>query len=186
MTPHSRLTAFVLLALALPVCLYSLPARDQAPADPAVRAAQEANIQESVLRYFIVNWQKSSEQIQSKSKDPHVHRIPNFVKSQTCFISLNGEDPSDDFLRKIGDLPCLAKKASQMGEVNWYISDPVTREPAPLFTVRNIRWIKPAVCRVDVVFQICRENYCEAEQVYQVEHVRSQWKVTRLVGYVLH
>ena len=161
----------VLTMLSLLVALSSALSA-QSIGNAATRSAQEEDIREAVIRYQIG---------QSSRKDPK-YVDPDYAKQKgavhssltVCFISINGRDPSDEFLKRFRDVPMAVKKFSRAKE-HFVIFDRKTHEEGIILDISGIRWQSDSLVQVDSKLRTC--SSCSWGRTYTVRFENGKWVV---------
>jgi len=156
------------------VVAFSSALSAQSVGNAASRPAQEEDIREAVIRYQIGRWSR---------KDPKNKNVDADAKQNgadrsnltVCFISINGRDPSDEFLKRFPDVPMAVKKFSRAKE-HFLISDRKTHEEGIILAISEIRWQSDSLVQVDGRFRTC--SSCSWSQTYTVRLENGKWIVT--------
>ena len=119
------------------------------------RFAAEDAIRESVIRY--------------QMKD---------FKSDIFFVDINGKDPSDDFMKRLSDMPGIVKKASAsaFNKENMLVVDKETGKQGTIFKAGSIRWLSPDAVTVDGGYYC--GGLCAAGIVFRLRRKHGKWVVT--------
>ncbi len=119
--------------------------------------AEEQDIYEAVFRY----------------------RMAQTGDKGTCFLSINGGDPSDDFLARFRDYKSLtAKKASGIYVDRQFphtLRDKVTGEATGVLFVGQLRWIPPD--KAEVLGGSQCGGLCLNSGIYRVAKKNGRWIV---------
>ena len=136
----------------------------------ATRPAQEEDIREAVIRYQIGQWSRKD----PRNLDPDYAKQKSAVHSNltVCFISINGRDPSDEFLKRFRDAPMAVKKFSRAKE-HFVIFDRKTHEEGIILAISEIRWQSDSLAQVDGRFHTC--SSCSWRQTYTVRLENGKW-----------
>lgn len=153
----------------------------QSVGNAATRTAQEQDIREAVIRYQIGQWSRRDPKNKSVDKDYAKQKDADRSNLAVCFISINGRDPSDEFLKRFRDLPMAVKKFSRANE-HFVISDGKTHEEGIILAISEIRWQSDSLVQVDGRFRTC--SSCSWSQTYTIRLENGKWVVasSKLIG----
>jgi hypothetical protein len=152
--------------------------RAQAPADGTARAAAETGIRAAVLRYQMENWWLDGEQNERLAKTPDDKNAAKDKNFQVFFVSINGKDPDDEFLKRFSDIPRTIEKASAAWLNKKEDNNPRDRkmhEAGIIFSADEIHWIASDSVRVDGGY-FCGTQ-CGAKITYSVQFQDGKWVV---------
>lgn len=126
----------------------------QAPPTTSKFAAEDA-IRESVIRY--------------QMKD---------FKSDISFVEIDGKDPTDDFMKRLRDMPGIVRKASAsaFNKENMSVVDKETGKPGTIFQTGLIRWLSRDAVTVEGGYYC--GGLCAAGIVFRLRRKRGKWVVT--------
>jgi hypothetical protein len=122
------------------------------------KTIQEENIREAIVRYQIATWD---------------------LNAKVYFISINGKDPSHEFLSRFKDVrySVMGKSASKrMKDVIGWVVEKKTKKLGVIFDQESIRWLNDA--KVDVAGGYLCGGLCMAGGMYHLELRNDQWTVT--------
>jgi hypothetical protein len=153
--------------------------RCQAPQGSKERALAEDNIHETVLRAQMVNWYRSAdEEDRETAKDRGVNG-PHDMNYGTFLISVNGQDPSEEFIRKFKNIPRRIKPASKGQFVKepfpGWLRDTDTTDRVVQFYVGRIDW--KSASEVEVGGGYYCGGLCAAHYVFKLKKSASKWIV---------
>jgi hypothetical protein len=124
---------------------------------PADRAIQEDDIRESVFRY----------------------RVEYPKRNGPFFLSIDGKDPSDMFMRRFAALKTTVKKASECyfkkEPFPGWLRDRFTHQEAIVFSVGPISWI--SLDRVEVLGGMYCGGLCADWGIYRLRKKNGRWVV---------
>ena len=84
----------------------------QDAADKPSRTEQEDEIREVVLRSQMLDWITSGEKSIREATDATEKQIAERLNFTVFYVSIDDNDPSDDFLNRLKDVPRTIKKVS--------------------------------------------------------------------------
>ena len=81
---------------------------------PAVdtKLVDEQSIYAAVIRYQMENWVKGEEKSAAEAKTHSERSVAEGLNFKIFFVSLNGKDPSDEFINRFRDIPRSIRKVS--------------------------------------------------------------------------
>jgi hypothetical protein len=138
--------------------------------------ADEDDIHEAVLRYQIDSWYAAEKaETRDKSSTPKEREIENRLKPLIVHISVNGKDPSPQFLARFKDDKRLVRPASEaspkdMGKPSGMPSGKI------IFSSDTIKWISSTHVNVEGGYYC--GPLCASGQTFYVEKQNGRWKVT--------
>jgi len=158
------------------VCLLALavllsPAYCQSPAADT-KLADKQDIYAAVIGHQMEEWVKGGEKSVAEAKDEDERSIAKRLNFEIFFVSIEGKDPSDDFINRFRDIPRTIKKASSE-EPNKGPHTPVdksTHRTGIVFSADTIRWLSEnsaeveggyycgGLCAAGITFKVIREN----------------------------
>jgi hypothetical protein len=155
------------------VLMFNLFAHCQNETSLSQKAKDEQNIREVVIRQQMEEWIKGGDKSESEAKDKSEKAIAKMLNFKIFFISIDGKDPSDDFMNKFQDLPRVIKKvsASEISKA-WRLAviDRSSHQRGIRFSADEIRWLGPdsvevkggyhcdGLCGAGIKFEVRREN----------------------------
>jgi len=155
------------------VLLFSSFSNCQNAASTQQKANDEQNIREVVIRQQMEEWIKNGDKNEAEAKDKSEKAIAKMLNFRIFFVSVNGKDPSDDFINKFRDLPRDIKKVSA-SEISkeWRLAviDRSSHQRGIRFSADEIRWLGPdsvevqggyhcdGLCGAGIKFRVQREN----------------------------
>jgi hypothetical protein len=167
----SGVSAFVLLFSSFLNC--------QNGAFPQQKAKDEQNIREVVIRQQMEEWIKSGDKNEAEAKDKSEKAIAKMLNFRIFFVSVNGRDPSDDFINKFQDLPRVIKKvsASEISKA-WrlVVIDKSSHQRGIRFSADEIRWLGPDSVEVEGGYHC--DGLCGAGIKFEVRRENGHWLVT--------
>lgn len=112
------------------------------------RHAQEDDIRETVIRYQMDEWVRDGDKNEQDAKDPKDKEIAKQLNSQIFFVSVNGKDPTDEFLKRLQSVPRVIKKQSRAQQKH-EVTDKDTHTKGIIFRVDKIRWTSDTEVEVE-------------------------------------
>jgi hypothetical protein len=153
-------------------------AKAQDAPDTAKHAAQEEEIRGAVIRYQMEGWARDGDNNERDAKDKRDKAIAKQLNSRIFFVSINGKDPSDEFLKRFQDIPRIVKKRSRAKmnspHMEW-VTDKDTHRPGIIFSADEIRWTKENEVEVDGGYHC--GGLCAAGDVFTVRFKGEKWTV---------
>jgi hypothetical protein len=158
------------------VCLLALavllsPAFCQRPATDT-QLADEQDICAVVIRHQMEEWVREGEKNAAEAKTEDDKAIAQRLNFEIFFVSIEGKDPSDDFISRFRDIPRTIKKASseEPGKGPHTPVDKSTHHTGIVFSVDSIQWLGKdstkveggyycgGLCAAGITFRVKREN----------------------------
>jgi hypothetical protein len=98
------------------VCLLAIagllsPAFCQGPTADT-KLADKQDIYAAVIRHQMEEWVKSGEKNEAEAKTEEDKSVAQRLNFEIFFVSVEGKDPSDDFINRLSDIPRTIEKAS--------------------------------------------------------------------------
>jgi len=158
--------------------LASLDTRAQDSREDSRRAAQENDIREVVLRYQMLSWSSDGDRIENNAANDGDKAIARRLNSRVYFLSLQGKDPTDEFLKRFQDIPRTIKKASEGKQTKRFpgwVVDKKTKQPGIVFSANEIRWTKDDEVEVEGGYHC--GGLCAAGDVFTIAFSDGKWKV---------
>lgn len=146
---------------------------------PAERAAQEDEIRAAVLRYQMMRWFTQGDRAEREARNESERRLARGLNFRFYFISINGQDPSNDFVKRFQDLPRQIKKVSRCNQKKRYLGSVVdkdTKQNGIIFSADSIRWLGPDQVEVDGGYHC--GNLCGGGEVFSMQLQSGKWVVT--------
>ncbi len=141
--------------------------------------AVEDDIREAVLRYQMVSWSEEFDKAVKEASNPNDKAVPDALNFMVFFISINGEDPSDAFIKRFEKSPILVKKLSQ-SEIDRKSLNPAiekaTGKSGVRFRVDKIKWRGSNFVEVEGGY-FCGA-LCASGQTFNVHRTQGVWTVT--------
>jgi hypothetical protein len=149
-------------------------------AEEPSRATEEDTIRETVIRYQMDGWASSGDKMERDAKEPLDKCVAKHLNSRIYFVSVNGKDPSVEFLRRFQGIPRTVKKMSDARQTKkpdggWVI-DRKTKQPGIIFSANEIRWLKNNEVEVDGGYHC--GGLCASGEVFTVILENGKWTVT--------
>jgi hypothetical protein len=171
---HMRL----LLATLLLTSCWIVPGYTQTASEPTTHRVADADIREVVLRYQMLAWAGDGDKIETNAANANDKAIAKRLNTHVYFISVQGKDPSDDFLKRLQDIPRNIKKASEAKQTKRFpgwVVDKKSKQPGIVFSADQIRWTKDSEVEVEGGYHC--GGLCAAGDVFTVGFERGKWKV---------
>jgi hypothetical protein len=140
------------------VCLFSSLTVLAQPAKKAHNTEVENDIREAVLRYQILNWAQEGD--------------------GAFFISIDGKDPSDSFMKRFVTFPRRVEKLSHSGierNATDNVIDKATGHWGVIFRVEQIRW--RGANSVEVEGGYCCGGLCASGETFNLHRKKGIWTV---------
>jgi hypothetical protein len=140
-------TALLLSLPLLSTCVYG-----QSKAESANRYVQESQIREAVIRFQMEDWWRSMDKYKGEARKDWEKETAKQLNYKIYFISINGKDPSDQFVKRFANIPRVVKKASKAqmrASGSAGVLDRQTHETGIIFTANAIRWLGSDSVEVD-------------------------------------
>jgi hypothetical protein len=174
-----RVAVSLLLGIATILGWSTSGACNNSVADETSRATQEDAIREAVIRYQMDGWGSSGDKVEQDAKDPRDKYIAKRLNSRVYFVSVNGKDPSDEFLKRFQGVPRTVKRMSDAKQTKkpdggWVI-DKKTKQPGIIFSANVIRWLNDSEVEVDGGYHC--GGLCASGEVFTVTLENGKWKV---------
>jgi hypothetical protein len=165
------------IAAVLPVCLLLLSTLAWGRKDARTTAVED-DIREAVLRYQMTG-RVGVDKAVNESTDPIDKAVSKKLNFEVFFISINGEDPSDEFMKRFQNFPRRVEKCSR-SEVDKQqmnaVVDKTTRDRGIVFRVETIKWLGANSAEVDGGY-FC-SGLCASGQTFKVHRKQGVWTVT--------
>jgi hypothetical protein len=101
-----------MIALAALLFVFASVATCQEISPASQRSTYEQDIREAVIRKQMEDWIKSGDKNEAEAKDNDEKAITKMLNFRIFFVSVDGEDPSDEFLARFKDVHRVVKKVS--------------------------------------------------------------------------
>lgn len=153
-------------------------ARAQGTAGTGSHAAQERDIREAVIRYQMEEWARQGDKNEGEVKNKRDKAIAKQLNFRVFFVSINGKDPSDEFLKLFESVPRTIKKRSRakMSSPNMeWVTDKDTHQPGIIFSAGKIRWTKESEVEVEGGYHC--GSLCGAGELFTVQLQNGRWRV---------
>jgi hypothetical protein len=170
----SRLVVFVLLSF---FTLYA-SGLDYAQSESANRKAQELEIRAAVIRHQMEEWWRNMDAYESHAKERWEKQTAKEENYKIYFVSLNGKDPSDEFVKRFSDVPRIVKKASS-SQIRMSgssgVLDRETQQTGIIFKANAIRWLQADTVEVDGGYYC--GGRCASAITFTVHQEAGHWEV---------
>jgi hypothetical protein len=153
--------------------------RCQAPQGSKERAIAEDKINEAVLRAQMVSWYRSADEEDREAAKDRGANGPHDMNYRTFLISVNSQDPSEEFIRKFKNIPRTIKPASKGHYVKepfpGWLRDTDTNDRVVQFYVGQIDWKSGS--EVEVGGGYYCGGLCAAHYVFKLKKAANKWIV---------
>ncbi|HSZ64556.1 MAG TPA: hypothetical protein VK828_22350 [Terriglobales bacterium] len=142
------------------------------------RSTDGQDIREAVIRKQMEDWIKSSDRNEAEAKDNEEKAIAKKLNFRIFFVSLDGEDPSDEFLAKFKDVPRIVKKVSdsEIGKVQRMpVVDKSSGERGIIFSADKVHWRSKDSAEVEGGYHC--DGLCGAGLRFRVKRENGKWIV---------
>lgn len=168
-----------LAAVAISLVILSSAAFARTELSPVERAAQEDEIRAAVLRYQMLRWSTQGDRAELEARNESERRLARELNYRIYFISINGRDPGNDFVKRFQDLPRQIRKVSQCKRkkrfLGWVV-DKKTKQNGIVFSADSIRWLTPDQVEVDGGYHCGK--LCGGGEVFSMQLQDGKWVVT--------
>jgi hypothetical protein len=141
--------------------------------------AAEDDIREAVLRFQMTGWAEESDKSVTAAKDETGKAIAKELNFKVFFISINGGDPSDAFMKRFQNFARRVERQSR-SEVDKQqrnaVVDKATGEKGIVFRVDKVKWDGANSAEVDGGY-FCN-GLCASGQTFKVQRKNGIWTVT--------
>jgi hypothetical protein len=161
-----------ILAILFALTLLISGAISQSVPIDAAKSTDEQEIYAAVIRSQMEQWIRAGDKSEAEAKDESDRSIARHLNFRTFFVSIDGEDPSDDFIDRFRDIPRIVKKISS-AEPDKGPHTPVdksTHQTGIIFSADSLRWSSKnsakveggyycgGLCAAGITFKVRREN----------------------------
>jgi len=181
---HNRWRVLFQFTLCLALCsLASSTLYCQAPENAVTRASEEENIREAVLRYQMTGYDSKADEDDEPTERP---REASDKERRTILISISGQDPSKEFLKRLRDIPLQIKPASkgkfEKEPFPGWLVDKDTNERAVELYVNEIKWTSESKAEIEGGYYC--GGLCAGHYKYKLIRSPERWIITssELVG----
>ena len=144
----------------------------------ADRAAAESDIREAVLLKEMLGWVQDGDKNEAEAKTDSDRAVAQHLNFKIFFISVNGKDPDDEFLKRFGNIPRTIKKYSE-SEIDkkrrLAVVDKKTHQFGIVFYVDKIHWLNDSSVEVEGGYHC--DGLCAAGVTYLVGRENGKWVV---------
>jgi hypothetical protein len=126
----------------------------------------------------MLSWASDGDKIEKNAADANEKAIARRLNSRVYFVSVNGKDPTDDFLKRLQDIPRNIKKASEGKQTKRFpgwVVDKKTKQPGIVFSANEIRWINDNEVEVEGGYHC--GGLCASGDVFTVGCDGGKWKM---------
>lgn len=138
----------------------------------ANRKADEEDIYALVIRSQMEEWIRGGDKAEAEAKGASDKAITKQLNFPVFFVSINGEDPSDAFMKRFDDLPRTIRKASrEVPDKGPHTpTDKSTVKTGIVFDAEKLKWHNKdlvevqggyycgGLCAAGITFTVKREN----------------------------
>jgi len=166
-----RVTILLLLLALLPSSMHS-----QGVPESTRRIAQENQIREAVIRYQMEEWRRNMNTYEAQAKEQWEKETAKEKNYKVYFISINGRDPSDEFMKRFSAIPRLVKKASMAQMRNSHSAGVIDRETDQtgiIFSANTVRWVKSDSVEVEGGYYC--GTLCASARTFAVHLEAGKW-----------
>ncbi len=164
------LAALLFVFASVATCQQSMPASQ--------RSADEQDIREVVIRKQMEDWIKSSDKNEAVAKDDDDKAVAKRLNVKIFFVSVDGEDPSDELLARFKDVPRIVKKVSgsEIGKVQRMpVVDKSSGERGIIFLANKVHWRSKDSAEVEGGYHC--DGLCGAGFRFRVKREHGKWIV---------
>jgi hypothetical protein len=124
----------------------------------------------------MAEWNFGEDENRRKAKDRCEVWVAKRLDFKVFLVSINGRNPTADFVNRLWDIPRVVKSASAASsDSTGWIFDKKTRLPAIIFAADNIRWRQDDWVEVDGGYHC--GGLCGAGFTFQLRLERGGWAV---------
>ncbi len=177
MEKELRTVATMTTLLAFLLC----PAFSQGPAVDA-KVRDEQDIYAAVIRHQMEEWVGGGDKSEAEAKNDNERSVAKILNFKVFFVSLNGKDPSDEFINRFRDVPRSIRKVSsaERSKSGRRPLDKTTHLTGIVFDAEDLRWLDKdsaevkggyycgGLCASGITFTVRREN---GEWVVKTSHM---------------
>jgi len=141
------------------------------------KAADEQDILASVIRYQMEEWVREGDKNQADAKTKSDRSIASALNFRVFFISLNGKDPTDEFLNRFRDIPrSIRKVSSEYPQKGPHTPRDRTSDlTGIIFSADNVTWLNTDAVEVEGGYYC--GGLCAAGMTYRVQREGGKWVV---------
>lgn len=146
--------------------------------DAARRAADETDIHETVIRKQMEDWFQGGDKSVAEAKDPTDKAIAEELNFKIFFVSIGGKDPSDEFLKRLQDIPRTIKKvsASEISKFHRFaVVDKATGQRGIIFSAGKVQWLDPDSVQVEGGYHC--DGLCGAGLTFKLHRKNGKWVI---------
>jgi hypothetical protein len=141
------------------------------------KTADEQNILAAVIRRQMEEWVRSSDKGEAEAKNKIEREVAGGLNFKVFFISLNGKDPTDEFVNRFRDIPRSIRKISSemQGKGPHTPHDRTTGIAGIVFSADKIHWVTKDSAEVEGGYYC--GGLCAGGYTFTVERKDGQWAV---------
>jgi len=124
------------------------------------------------------DWIKSSDKNEAEAKDDDDKAIAKRLNFKIFFVSVEGQDPSDEFMARFKDVPRIVKKlsGSEIGKVQRMpVVDKSSGERGIIFLANKVHWRSKDSADVEGGYHC--NGLCGAGLRFRVKRKNGKWIV---------
>jgi hypothetical protein len=166
----TTLSTSILAILLLCTSGVSQPAGD-------TRRADEQEVFAAVIRTQMEDWYKSGDKNEAEAKTKTDREVSKRLNFPIFFVSINGTDPSDEFINRFRNIPrSIRKLSSAKPEKGPHTpADLTTGIQGIIFDAGKIRWLSKDAAEVEGGYYC--GGLCAANNTFQVRRENGDWVV---------
>jgi hypothetical protein len=149
------------------------------PDNRAHRQAADDDIREAVIRYEIASWGEVGDKGEREAEALSGKVVAKRLNFKVFFISINGKDPSDVFMKRFESFPLRIEKLSRSKikrkSMNAVV-DKTTGEKGVVFKFETIKFQGANAAEVEGGYYC--DGLCASGQTFNVHRKQGVWKVT--------
>ncbi len=145
----------------------------------SLRTEQEENIREAVIRIQMERWYHAYDEQEHKAKEQWERDHARKMNFRVFLVSVNGKDPSAEFLARFKSIPRQIKKGSlgyfEKEPSPGWLHDRESHRRAIEFNVGTITWRSEYSAEIDGGYYC--GGLCAARYLFKVQWVGNSWVV---------
>ena len=127
----------------------------------------------------MLRWSTQGDRAELEARNESERRLAKELNYRIYFISVNGKDPGNDFVKRFQDLPRQIRKVSQCKQkkrfLGWVV-DKKTKQNGIVFSADSIRWLTPDQVEVDGGYHCGK--LCGGGEIFSMQLQDGKWVVT--------
>jgi hypothetical protein len=144
----------------------------------AKKRAAEEDICEAVIRKQMEDWYRNADKSEAAARGTTGEATAKRMNFKIFFVSTDGKDPSDEFVKRLQGIPRTVKKVSRSrAGKRWRtaVLDKSTGRRGIIFNAGTIRWL--STDHVEVKGGYYCDSTCAALMVFDVHRENGRWVV---------